>query len=161
MKLTNEIEKCIQTHAMLTTGLANLDGVGRIVGVAVIWANMLQKLGELTGHPLEKAVAKDISIKLLAAMALSMPKTLFILRGCILPFHIFNQIAGSAVNYVTTKIIGKEAAELLIANQLSADTLTDQVFSKLGLKWKGWGKNGPPNFDDDDGPEPYGTPIPA
>lgn len=156
MDIPKNMEECVLNHAHLATTIGVVSGPlphADIPAMIAIWADMLVKLACMSERKLDTETAKRIGLTVLVAVGTAQAaiKTVTTIGQWLLaiPSGGLSLLFGSAVNggidYATTRVVGMEAAELLIKDKLTAQNLLEGVLAALHIHWKGWGRKGPPD----------------
>lgn len=162
MAIPEEMKECVLNHANLAAGIGAATGGfiphADIPAMIGIWVDMLAKLSIMSGRELNAETAKRMAVTVCVGVGLAQGavKTVTAVGTWLLAVpslglsFLFGAAANSGLDYATTRVVGMQAAELLMADKLTPENLMHATLSALGLQFTGWGSKGPPNPSDYD-----------
>lgn len=161
MSIPDNMRECVKNHANLAAGVGVVSSPFAHADIPVmvgIWVDMMLKLAAMSSKPLDREAAKKIAVSVVVGVATAQAaiKTVTTVGQWLLAIPtagvslLFGAAANGGLNYTTTRVVGMEAAELLESDKLTAENLLRASLAALGLRFKGYGKNGdtPPDPSD-------------
>ncbi len=158
-EVSKEMKKCVKDFAKVAAGTGVVMGPIPHSDIAVmigLWAAMLKKLVDLSDNDYDEETLQRVAVAAViatgtAAAAIKTVSWATSLATAPLTLGLsllFNSGVNGAINYWTTRATGMESAELIVADELTPENAVRAALAVFGIRWKGWGSDGPPDPSD-------------